>query len=126
MSYRIVTTRSEATSVAQTQDKLLGYPLRGTRIGGGVHVTMPETWDGTGACPPGWSSHVASVRQHPVNQEFAVPVNAECVPALANGRRTRLTAQEQTKMAADVAAAVALPVDWATVAGAKSEGTERT
>ena len=124
MSYRIVTTRSEATSVAQTQDKLLAYPQKGARAGGGIHVPMPDTWDGTGAVPPGWSSHTASVRQHPVNTEFAVPVNAECVPALANGRRVRLTAQEQTKMAADVAAAVDLPIDWASATVAAESGRQ--
>jgi type IV secretory pathway protease TraF len=125
MTYRVVTSRAEAAAVEQTQDKLLGYPRVGVHVGGGVHVAMPATWDGTGSVPVGWTSYRGSGRQHPVRQEFAVLVDPECTAALANGRRARLTAQEQTKMAADVAAAIELPADWSP-AGLPAQETKET
>lgn len=39
------------------QNKLQGLPLKGVHFGGGVHVAMPDTWDGTGAIPPGWTAY---------------------------------------------------------------------
>jgi hypothetical protein len=30
-------------------------PEKGSHIGNGRHVTMPESWDGNGKIPPGWS-----------------------------------------------------------------------
>jgi len=38
-------------------DKALSLPAAGTHVGGGIHVNMPPTWDGTGATPPGWTKH---------------------------------------------------------------------
>lgn len=39
------------------QNKLQGLPLPGVHVGGGVHVDMPKTWDGTGPTPPGWTAY---------------------------------------------------------------------
>lgn len=41
-------------------NKALQFPRVGTHVGGGIHVTMPASWDGQGATPPGWTKHVAS------------------------------------------------------------------
>lgn len=113
MTYLIQLTALLAGSTEANQDKLLGYPLRGVQVGGGVHVPMPATWDGNGPVPLGWSSYRGSSKQHPTLTQFATPLDAECPAAMANGRRNRLTALEQTKMSADLAAAVvSLPGDW--------------
>lgn len=117
MSFTVQLTRAEAQVTEQNQDKLLGYPLRGTHVGGGRHVDMPASWDLTGPTPIGWSSYRGTSRQHPTLSQFATRMDPEAPAAMGNGRRTRLTAQEQTRMAADLAAAVPqLPVDWGTSA----------
>lgn len=46
-------------AIAGLLDRAWLQPLRGAHIGGGVHVPMPETWDGNGPVPPGWTSHQA-------------------------------------------------------------------
>jgi hypothetical protein len=46
----------EMLTAQRAIDKALGYPRKGLRVGGGRHVPMPETWDGTGECPPGWTA----------------------------------------------------------------------
>lgn len=51
----IPTTEPNADSLLATVDKALGNPRRGVHIGGGMHCDMPDTWDGTGATPPGWT-----------------------------------------------------------------------
>lgn len=113
MTYLIQLTALLAGSTEANQDKLLGYPLRGVQVGGGVHVPMPATWDGNGPVPLGWSSYRGSSQQHPSLVQFATPLDAECQAAMGNGRRARLNALEQTKMSADLAAAVvSLPADW--------------
>jgi hypothetical protein len=111
--FRVVGTRLEAEAVETIEDKLLGYPLAGVHVGGGRHVAMPATWDGSGAVPIGWTSYKGSSRQHPTLAQFATPIDPECPAAMGNGRRARLNASEQAKMTADLAAAVAqLPGDW--------------
>ncbi len=50
-------TVDECEALAATVDRALGYPKRATQqIGGGRHVQIPATWDGTGQCPPGWAA----------------------------------------------------------------------
>jgi hypothetical protein len=111
--FRVVGTRLEAEAVETIEDKLLGYPLAGVHVGGGRHVAMPATWDGSGSVPIGWTSYKGSSRQHPTLAQFATPLDPECPAAMGNGRRSRLSAAEQSKMSADLAAAVpTLPSDW--------------
>jgi hypothetical protein len=113
MSYSIAALLASATATEDNQDKLLGYPLPGIHVGGGRHVDMPATWDRSGAVPIGWTSYKGSSRQHPTLLQFATPIDPDATNAMANGRRSRLTASEQTKMTADLAAAVvSLPSDW--------------
>ena len=112
MSFAVQLTALLASGTEVVQDRLLGYPLRGTPVTGGIHGPIPETWDGNGAVPPGWSSYRGSSRKHPTLSQWATPVDPDATAAMANGRRARLTAQEQTKMAADLAAATDLTADW--------------
>jgi hypothetical protein len=113
MPFIVQLTSLLAAATEANQDKLLGYPLAGVHVGGGRHVDMPATWDGTGAVPPGWTSYKGSSRQHPTLAQWATPIDPDAPAAMANGRRARLNASEQAKMTADLAAAVAsLPSDW--------------
>lgn len=127
MSDRVQGTRQLATETELNQDKLLGYPRAGTPAGQPAVIQVPAAWDGTGAPPPGWSTYKGSSRQHPTLVQFATPLDSEAPAAMANGRRTRLTAAEQTKMATDIAAAIPqLPGDWGGGAPTLAEGTGRT
>lgn len=118
MSFTIQATSLLARGTEETQDKLLGFPRRDTfTVAPGFAArrvpVIQQTWDGTGPVPLGWSSYRGSSKQHPTLAQFATPLDAECPAAMANGRRNNLTALEQTKMTADLAAAVvSLPGDW--------------
>jgi hypothetical protein len=122
MPLAISVTQPAAVELEQLEDKLLSYPAKGVHIGGGIHVPMPDAWDGTGKPPMGWTSYRTSSIKHPTLAQWATPLDSELVAALSNGRAARLTAAEKTKLqAANATAVVALPVDWA---GAKEEGAK--
>lgn len=56
MKIRTGLTRAEADELLRIKRKLgEESPARGTHVGSGPHVKMPDTWDGTGKVPPGWS-----------------------------------------------------------------------
>ena len=110
MAYNIVTLQSDAVSLEQLQDKLLGYPRRGTPIGPGIHVLVQQSWDGTGAVPLGWSSYKGSSIKHPTLSQWATPVDPGASAALATD--TKLSAPEKTTMSMAIATAVTLPADW--------------
>lgn len=50
-------TLANCTTLNALQNKLQGLPLIGEHVGGGIHVDMPKTWDGTGPTPPGWTAY---------------------------------------------------------------------
>lgn len=80
--------------------KALGYPIVGTHVGGGLHVSMPATWDGQGACPPGWtkvavSTWVASASSAALPISDAMATQLQSAPALS-----RLTPGEQGQLTA--------------------------
>lgn len=88
--------RAERDIAGGLLDKANALPSRGAHIGGGRHVIMPETWDGVGKVPPGWTSYQAHR-----NGDAAVWLpEPETATKLA-----RLTLQEQAQLAAIRAAA---------------------
>jgi hypothetical protein len=77
------------------------------QIGGGIHVAMPDAWDGKGEVPPGWSSEGEIRERHERKGEFAVFL------PMSLARDGRLSASEKTEIDAARATAVAeLPADW--------------
>jgi hypothetical protein len=48
-------TEAEMVALQVIIDKALDYPRKGVRIGGGAHPLMPDTWDGIGDAPFGWT-----------------------------------------------------------------------
>lgn len=113
MKFRVVASEVAAMAIEHRQDKLFGLPARGTQIGSGRPMAIQDSWDSSGAVPPGWGSYRGSRIQHPTLSQWAVPIDPETAAALANGRAQRLTAQERADMAADLAASVAsLPGEW--------------
>jgi hypothetical protein len=119
MPLAISTTQPAAAELEQLEDKLLSYPAKGVPIGRGIHVPMPDTWDGNGKPPMGWTSYRTSSLKHPTLSQWATPLDEKVSTALAGTDASKLTAAEKTKLAAADAAAVAtLPVDWV---GAKAQ-----
>jgi hypothetical protein len=103
-----------ATLAAIVAKCLGGYPLLGTHIGGGVHVTMPPTWDGTGLTPPGWTkapqavwSATALDAQLPITDAMAALL---AIPA----NQARLTAPELATLNAGLAARVLVDIEAGT------------
>jgi hypothetical protein len=104
-------TEAQADALQAAMNKGLGYPLVGTHIGGGLHVTMPASWNGTGSCPPGWTKHVVGVwRLDALNA--GVPI-ADVLAALLQSAPVQalLSAPEQTALAAAIAARVSQDLD---------------
>lgn len=113
MKYTVSTSLSAARELEQLQDTLFGYPSAGVHVGGGRHVPMPATWDGTGAVPPGWSSYLGATLKHPTLSQWATMLDDSIAAALADARGNRLTGPQKTTLAAANAAAVAtLPAGW--------------
>lgn len=95
------------------REKLLGNPKPPVHIGGGRHVEAPETWDGTGATPPGWTKEHAPILQHPTNPALRATSMDDVVAAARTGPRSgRLNASEHAAMQADLAGAGALGAEW--------------
>ena len=102
-------------AIATILDKAWQLPVRGTHVGGGIHVPMPETWDGNGTVPPGWTSYQAH-RTDPA-ETIWLP-EPETATKLA-----RLTAGERAQLAAARAAAEVDP-DPPGAPAAEAKGNE--
>lgn len=92
-------------------NKALGYPRRGTRAGGGIHVDAPPTWDGQGACPSGWTKQaVANYVASPA--DAALPLPDTLVTELQKGpAQALLSGAEQTTLAVAIAGRVTVDLD---------------
>jgi len=111
VNHKITTDKNAALELEQLQDKLLGYPLKGTHVGKGPHVLMQESWTGVGSVPAGWSSYRNSSIEHPVTKgTWATPIDAKDSAALVVD--TKLTTGEKATLSAAVATAAPLPSDW--------------
>jgi hypothetical protein len=84
--------------------KALGYPKKGSHIGGGVHVAIQGTYDGTGACPAGWTKQpTANWAASPASS--AVPItDAMAVELQAGPAQALLSGAEQATLAAAILA----------------------
>lgn len=92
-------------------DKALGYPRKGTHVGGGRHVTMPATWDGTGATPPGWAKSAADVWVASAS-DAVLPLPDDVVAELqAAPAQARLSAAEKTTLSSAIAGRSSVVLD---------------
>lgn len=105
MSKYFVGTEAECEQVVALIDKQCGYPKRGTHVGGGIHVDMPETFT-PGA--PGWTAtyDVPKADASAKARGFALNVDGfDSVEAFGDKLDAAMTAKLE--------AATALPADWA-------------
>jgi hypothetical protein len=97
---------SEAASdaLAAILNLAMVYPKKGTHVGGGNHCSMPETWDGNGPTPPGWSKNYRAVYVAST-VSAAIPISdADAAELQHPAVLARLTAQQQTTLANAIAA----------------------
>jgi hypothetical protein len=93
-------TLAAAIRMSNQADRLLGYPRRGTPIRPGPRSVVPETWDGTGTRPVGWTANACSYQRHPARTEWAVKSPDELDAALVDVRASRLTQVERDELTA--------------------------
>lgn len=101
---RCATFGSEAAANAVNAliNKALQYPRRGTRVGQGPWANMPDTWDGSGDCPPGWTAQATSVV---VGATVELPISDALAAELQLvASQARLTAGERTQLNNAIAA----------------------
>ncbi len=97
------TTEADAVALQAVVNKALGYPRRGVQVGKGIHVDSPETWDGTGARPPGWT--VDAVRVWVADGAAVIALEDDTASELQRaGTRIRLSASEKDQLDAALAA----------------------
>lgn len=107
------TVRAEARQLKRRIDRLLQYPRRGQRARAGVlDSRIPDTWDGTGPTPYGWTRSHTRIRKHPNRDEWAVRITQEVIDALSDARASRLAPAERSQMQAQLAASAEPDVTW--------------
>lgn len=116
MGFKVSTSQANAQALEQQLDKLLGLPLKGTHVGGGLHVDMPDTWNGSGKVPPGWSSYLGSSFKHPTLSQWATLLDPNLAAALLDsGKTSKLSGAELAALQAAASSATAtLTSDWFT------------
>lgn len=76
-------------------NKALGYPKRGTPVGGGIFPVIPETWDGQGPVPFGWTKQAVAVYVASAT-DSALPMPDDVVAQLQAGpAQARLSGAEK-------------------------------
>ncbi len=91
--------------------KAMALPAAGAHIGGGRHVDMPQTWDGQGATPPGWTKRATA--NYVINASTAaLPLEDSLVTILQGGQaQARLTGPEIATLAQAIAGRVTVDLD---------------
>ncbi len=113
----LVFTRTEAPKFQKLIMWLFGLPVRGTHIGGGIHVDMPET--APNPCPrnlPGWGTRQYNWIAKPSNtgaagDQFAVRITDELRDVYL-AKRAKLTAAQRTWVQNHIDTAAELAAEW--------------
>lgn len=93
-------TKTNCLTAVALENKALGYPLKGVHVGGGIHVPMPEQWDGTGTAPPGWTvaNQETDVAPDAKTANWTVKLDDSFMTDVVS-TSTKLTTQEKTTAA---------------------------
>lgn len=115
----LIFTRADAPKFAKLLNWLFGLPRKGTHVGGGIHVEMPDTVPDP--CPlnvPGWTTRHRSWVAKPSNtgagtDEFAVRLAPEIQDAW-RAKKSQLTPAQRNwvQNRIDVASDIELLVEW--------------
>jgi len=99
-------TASDALNVIVA--KCTGHPKIGSHIGGGLHVSMPPSWDGQGGCPPGWTKQPTAVWVISATDTVLVIDDTLATALALPANQARLTSAEITTLNAALAARVSV------------------
>ena len=123
LAYR--TTPPLAAQARKLVAKALGYPIKGTDGGGGFHAATVPTWDGSNACPYGWTEAPTAVYLGGTSEAVCV-IPADVAAAVADPvAQARLTPGERGILNAAIPARVDVDlVAFAATAGPQSASTE--
>lgn len=99
-------TDAALSPVATAVNAALGYPKKGSHIGGGIHVNMPPTWDGTGPTPPGWTSKHQALFENGL-ADACYPLDDATVAAVAASATAQ--AADKSLVASVVASRIDVP-----------------
>lgn len=114
-------TEAEMDALRVTVDKALGFPRKGTHVGRGPHVAMPDTWDGTGPTPSGWGKS-ASVPWVASATDTVLPIPDDLAAELQSApAQARLTAGERSAVSAAIAARGLVVLDGRTPKASAAE-----
>lgn len=78
-------------------DKALSFPAAGVHIGEGIHVNMPESWDGTGEVPEGWTLTTTIILTEEDAVAFKISDNIKA-ELLKSDRQSKLTETEKLNL----------------------------
>lgn len=91
--------------------KALALPRKGTHVGSGLHVTMPDNWNGSGETPPGWTKR-ASTNWVISALSSALPISDSMATELQKPESLALlSAAEQTTLVTAIAARVNVDIE---------------
>ena len=92
-------------------NKALGFPKVGTHAGGGIHCTMPSTWNGTGQTPTGWTKQRCAVWVAAANDARILISDALATELQQAGALANLNAGEISTLTTALAARSNVDVD---------------
>jgi hypothetical protein len=96
-------TEASNDTLALIMSKALGLPRRGTYSGSDPRIVIPDTWDGTGPTPLGWTSR-ASINWVATANDSAVPIPDDMAAQLQQSDAlARLSAPERGTLIAAIA-----------------------
>lgn len=96
-------TEAQMDALRVLVDKALAYPRKGTHVGRGPHVAMPDTWDGTGPTPLGWAKS-ATVPWVASASDAVLPIPDDLAAELQGApAQARLTGPERASVASAIA-----------------------
>jgi hypothetical protein len=115
-------TESEMDAVRVVIDKALGFPKAGQHVGSGIHVPMPQTWDGQGPTPPGWTKSASSVWVASAT-DAAIPLSDALAAELQGApAQARLTGSERATLATAIAGRSQVELDGRTPKASAAQG----
>jgi len=91
--------------------KAFGLPKIGTHIGVGAHVSMPPTWDGSGATPPGWTKNFSPLWTQTALVAAVIIEDTDAAILQLPANLARLTAPEAATLNAAIAARSLIDLD---------------
>jgi len=103
---------AQAAQIVAALDVLEGYPSRGVHVGGGRHVDAPDTWDGTGDTPSGWTKGHEAVERPGDPTQLRVTLSQQTLARLADPGYRANCSTPQLALLDGLSLIDTLPPEW--------------